>query len=215
MGSWEYFVLLSYSFPIGIGLALLIQKRLPFISKVILTYLIFTVLVEIIGAILFNYRINNLWLYRIYLYVELIFPSFFFFQQFSKKRSKILLLTVVITGVILITLTNVFDDWQAHASLQTGITFGCVAFIIISYFIEMFRMENVFSPFKDVYFLVGATLLLGHSCTLIYNLLYDYLVVGYFGDEMLKILNKGNLGLILLYNLLYSYALWISKLPRI
>ena len=211
MGSWEYFVLSSYSVPIGIGLALWFQRRLPFVSWLLLTYLLLTVCIEITGAILSSYKINNLWLYRIYLYIELIFPTFFFLNQFSRKRSKVLLLIVVTAGIILTTLTNVFDNWQDHASVQTGITFACIAFIIISYFIEMFRMEKVFNPFKEIYFLVGGTLLLGHSCTLIYNLLYDYLVGGYLGDEMLKILNKGNLGMILLYNLLYSYALWISK----
>lgn len=214
MSGLEYLVISSYFFPIGIGLALLVWKRLIFAGKMLWVYLLFTVCVEIVSATLATNGINNLWLYRIYLYVELVFPSLFFFKQLSNRNNKNILLFAFSTAIVLTTLTNFFDDWQSHASVQTGITFGCIALIIISYFIDMFRKENVFNPFKDIYFLVGATLLLAHSCTLIYNLLYDYLVIGYFGDEMLKILNKGNLGLVLFYNILYSYALWISRLPR-
>ena len=43
MGGWEYFVLSSYIFPIGTGLALLIQKRLPFNGGMLWVYLLFTV----------------------------------------------------------------------------------------------------------------------------------------------------------------------------
>lgn len=211
MGGWEYFVLSSYIFPIGTGLALLIQKRLPFNGGMLWVYLLFTVCVEITGAVLARNGINNLWLYRIYLYAELAFPALFFFNQFSGKRTRIWLLTVLVSTVVLTTLTNIFDNWQDYASVQTGITFGGMAFIIIGYFIEMFRTEKVFNPFKDIYFMVGATLLLGYSCTLIYHLLYDYVAVGYFGDRVDEILNRVNMGLIVFYNLLYSYALWISR----
>lgn len=122
-----------------------------------------------------------------------------------------MLLIVFGITIILTSLTNYFDNWKAHASLQTGITFGYVAFTIISYFVEMFRMEKVFSPFKDVYFIVGGTLLLGHSCTLIYNVLYNHLASGYFGSEILSVLDGVNLSLVVFYNVLYSYALWISR----
>lgn len=214
MGGWEYLVLSSYIFPMGLGLALLIQKRLPFVGGILWIYLLFTVCVEIISATLATNGINNLWLYRVFLYAELLLPSLFFFHQFSKNRSKAILLIVFAFAIILTTLTNFFDDWQDHASIQTGITFGYVAFIIISYFIEMFQMEKVFNPFKDVYFVVGAALFFGHSCTLIYNVLYDYVVSGYFGSEIHSILNGVNLGLILFYNVLYSYAIWISRHHR-
>jgi hypothetical protein len=162
-------------------------------------------------VILATKGINNLWLYRIYLYAELVFPSILFFNQFSSKRSKRILMLSFTTAIILTTLTNFFDNWENYASMQTGITFCYVTFIIISYFIEMFRMEKVFNPFKDIYFVLGASLLLGHSCTLIYNVLFDYLTSGYFGPEINSILDRVNLGLILFYNVLYSYALWISK----
>jgi hypothetical protein len=211
MEAWEYFVISSYIFPIGTGLALFIQKRLPVVGGLLWGYLLVTFCIEIAAVILANNEINNLWLYRIYLYIELAFPTIFFYNQFSKIRSKVLLLSVFSASIILTTLTNVFDDWQARASIQTGITFGCVALIIISYFVEMFRTEKVFYPFKEVYFIVGAVLLLGHSCTLIYNVLFDYLIKGYFGSEINSILNGVNLGLIVFYNVLYSYALWISK----
>lgn len=215
MGSWEYFVLSSYSFPIGIGLALLIQKRLSFVGWILWVYLLFTLGVEIVSVILASNGINNLWLYRIYMYAELIFPGLFFFNQFSKRSSKTLLLIVSITAIILTTLTNIFDDWQKYASMQTGITFGCIAYIIISYFVEMFQLEKVFNPFKDVYFVVGGVLLLGYSSTLLYSVLYNHLIMGYFGKEIRSILDGVNMGLIVFYNVLYSYALWISRKPQI
>lgn len=214
MEVWVYLVISSYIFPIGIGLALLIQKRLPFVGGILLIYLSFTLCVEIMSVVLASRGINNLWLYRIYLYVELVFLVFFFFNQFSKRRGKMMLLIVFAFTIVLTTLTNFFDNWLTHASLQTGITFGYVAFIIISYFIEMFRMEKVFNPFKDIYFVVGAVILLAHSGTLIYDVIYDYLIKVYFGSDIHLILNGVNLGLIVFYNVLYSYALWISKLPR-
>lgn len=212
MNAWEYFVLSSYSFPIGIGLALLVQKRLPFVGKMLWVYVLFTLSVELVSAGLALNGINNLWLYRIYLYAELAFPSLFFFHQFSKKSSRNILILTFVLAIILTTLTNSFDDWHNHASVQTGITFGCIAFIIISYFIEMFRTEKVFDPFKNIYFVVGAALLLGNSSTLIYNVLYEYLVSGYFGIEIRSILGWVNLCLVLFYNVLYSYALWVSRL---
>lgn len=215
MGIWEYLVISSYSFPIGIGLALLIQRRLSFIGGVLWGFQLFTLIVEIISVILANKGINNLWLYRIYMYAELVFPGLFFFNQFSKRRSKALILIVSISAIILTTLTNVFDDWQKNASIQTGITFGCIAFIIISYFVEMFQLEKVFNPFKDVYFVVGGVLLLGYSSTLLYSILYNYLIIGYFGKASYTILDGVNMSLVVFYNVLYSYALWISKRPRI
>lgn len=211
MGGWRYVVFLSYIFPIGMGVALSIQRRLPFAGRMLWIYMLFTLCVEIASSSLAANGINNLWLYRVYLYAELVFPSIFFFNQFSKKQSKLMLLIAFVLAIILTTLTNCFDDWQAHASVQTGITFCYVAFIIISYFAEMFRMEKVFNPFKDTYFVVGGVLLMGHSCTLIYNGLYDYLVSGYFGLNILKILDKLNICLILFYNVLYSYAIWLSR----
>jgi hypothetical protein len=212
----EYLVISFYIFPIGIGLALLFQKRLHFVGGMLWIYLLFTLCVEIMSVILATNGINNLWLYRIYLYAELVFPSFFFFHQFSKRRNKEIIISVFLIAIILTTLTNFFDDWQNRASIQTGITFCFVTFTIISYFIEMFRTEKVFNPFKDVYFVVGSGLLLGHSCTLIYNLLFDYLASGYFGSEIhYSILNGVNMGLILFYNVLYSYALWLSRHQRI
>ncbi len=214
MPSWEYLVIFSYILPIGIGTALLIQKRLPFIGAIVWGYSLFTLCVEITSAILANNGINTLWLFRIYLYAELVFPTLFFYNQFAKPRNKILLLGMSGASIALITLTNFFDDWQNQPSLQSGITFGCIAFIIVTYFVEMFQNEKVFNPFKDTCFIVGATLLLGHSCTLIYDVVYDYLVTGYFGIQIHSILNGVNLGLILFYNILYSYAIWLSKYHR-
>lgn len=211
MNGWGYFILSSYLLPIGMGLALLIQKRLPFIAGILWMYIWFTLVVEITSTVLAFNGINNLWLYRIYLYAELLFPAIFFYSQFSKNSRKALLLTIVGVSVILTTLTNLFDDWQDHASVQTAITFGCISFIIISYFVEMFQMEKVFNPFKDIYFVVGGILFMAQSCTLIYNILYDYLVSGYVHSDILSILNKMNLNMILFYNILYSYALWISR----
>ncbi|AEA43229.1 hypothetical protein Fluta_1234 [Fluviicola taffensis DSM 16823] len=197
--------------PLLLGGVLWFRGHLLFVSKLLILYVLLTLLFELTGLILANKGINNLWLYRIYLYVELMFPSIFFFTQFSKKRSKILLILVSSIAIILTTLTNSFDDWQNHASVQTGITFCCVTFVIISYFIEMFRTEKVFNPFKDIYFVVGGVLLLGHSCTFVYNVLYDYLINGYFGAEIHSILNGINLVQILFYNLLYTCAIWLSR----
>lgn len=211
MGIWRYFVLSSYIIPIGIGLALLIQKRLPFSGMLLWSFLLLTLSIDVGGTILAFKGINNLWIYRIYMYFELIFPVVFFYDQFSKQRSKVLNLIVFITAVVITTLTNVFDDWQKYGSVQTVITFVCLAFIIISYFVEMFQLEKVFNPFKDVYFVVGGVLLLGYSSTLLYNVLYDYVIMGYFGLEMNHILSEINMGLVVFYNVLYSYALWISR----
>lgn len=211
MGSWEYIIFTSYVLPIGMGLALLIQKRLPFIGRALWLYLLFTVCVEMVSGILASKGINNLWLYRIYMYAELAFPGFFFFNQFSKRRGKILLLMVFVLSITSITITNCFDNWYEYASLQAVITFACIAYIIISYFVEMFQLEKVFNPFEDIYFIVGGTLLLGHSGTLIYNVLYNYLASGYFGSHILSILDRINMSLILFYNVLFSYALWVSR----
>lgn len=214
MNNWEYFVIFSYLFPIGIGLALLVQRRLPFIPRILWVYLVFTVCIEIISARLAVNGINTLWLFRLYLYAELVFPMLFFYNQLSKRISRVLLMSVFFVSVILTTITNFYDDWQNQPSIQIGITFGCIVFTIIMFFNEMFQSEKVFNPFKDVYFIVGATLFLGQSCTLIYNVLFDYLVSGYFGKQVHTILNGVNLALILFYNILYSYALWISRNPR-
>jgi hypothetical protein len=211
MGTWEYFVLSSYIFPVGIGLALLIQKRLSFSGAVLWAYLLFTLGVELVSSILAIKGFNNLWLYRIYMYAELVFPVLFFFDQFSKKRSKILILIVSIAAVVFTTLTNVFDDWRDYGSVQTSITFACIAFVIISYFVEMFQLEKVFNPFKDVYFVVGGVMLLAYSSILLYNVLYDYIIRGYVGSEIRSVLYIVNSGLILFYNVLYSYALWLSR----
>lgn len=215
MGNWEYFIIFSYILPIGIGVALLFQKCLPLIGGILWVYSLFTFCVEITSATLAINGINTLWLYRIYLYVELVFPTLFFYHQFSKPRSKALLLGMFATSIILTTLTNLFDDWQNQPSIQSGITFACIAFIIIMYFVEMFQSEKVFNPFTDIYFVVGGTLLLGHSCILVYDVVYDYLVKAYFGTQIHSILNGINLGLILFYNVLYSYALWLSRNRRI
>ncbi|MNY46839.1 hypothetical protein D3C86_1820590 [compost metagenome] len=119
------------------------------------------------------------------------------------------------TAIVITTLTNFFDDWKNYASIQTGITFGCIAYVIVSYFVEMFRQEKVFNPFRDLYFVVGAVLLLGYSSTLLYNVLYDYVIMGYFGLEVGSVLDGVNMGLVVFYNVLYSYALWISRYNRI
>lgn len=211
MSDWGYFVLSSYILPLGMGVALLIQKRLSFVGLILWLYLLFTIFIEIGGAVMAFNGINNLWLYRIYMYAELIFPGLFFLNQFSKRRGKIIVLIISLAAIVLTTITNLFDDWQNYASLQTVITFGCSASIIISYFVEMFQLEKVFNPFKDVYFVVGATLLLGQSCTLIYYVLYNYLVSGYFGSDILSVLAGVNMSLVVFYNVLYSYALWISR----
>lgn len=211
MGDWVYFVLSSYILPLGMGVALLIQRRLSFAGLILWSYLLLTIFIEIGGAVMAFKGINNLWLYRIYMYAELIFPGLFFLNQFSKRRGKILVLIISLSAIVLTTITNLFDDWQNYASLQTVITFGCAASIIISYFVEMFQLEKVFNPFKDVYFIVGATLLLGQSCTLIYYVLYNYLVSEYFGSDFLSVLAAVNLSLVVFYNVLYSYALWISR----
>jgi hypothetical protein len=173
--------------------------------------MLFRLCVEIVSYKLAIEGINNLWLYRVYLYGELVFPSLLFFNQFSKRKSKVIMLSAFMIAITLTTLTNLFDNWLAHASVQTGITFGYVAFVIVSYFVEMFQMEKVFSPFKDVYFVAGAVMLLAHSGTLIYDVLYNYLISGYFGTDIHPILSSVNLALIVFYNVLYSYALWISR----
>lgn len=211
MSNWGYFVLSSYILPLGMGVALLMQKRLSFVGLILWLYLLLTVFVEVGGAVLAFNGINNLWLYRVYMYAELIFPGLVFLNQFSKRRGKILVLIISLLAITLTTITNLFDDWQSYASIQTVITFGCAASIIISYFVEMFQLEKVFNPFKDVYFIIGATLLLGQSCTLIYYVLYNYLASGYFGSDILSVLSGVNMSLVLFYNVLYSYALWISR----
>ncbi len=211
MGNWGYFVLSSYILPLGMGVALLMQKRLSFVGLILWLYLLLTVFVEVGGAVLAFNGINNLWLYRVYMYAELIFPGLVFLNQFSKRRGKILVLIISLSAIVLTTITNLFDDWQSYASIQTVITFGCAASIIISYFVEMFQLEKVFNPFKDVYFIIGATLLLGQSCTLIYFVLYNYLASGYFGSDILSVLSGVNMSLVLFYNVLYSYALWVSR----
>lgn len=193
------------------GGVLWFRGHLLFVSKLLLLYILLTFLFELIGFILANKGINNLWLYRVYLYVELIFPTVFFFRYYKSKWRRISVLSFFLLVLVFITLLNYFDDWTDHASMQTVITFTYIAYLILNYFIEMFQQEEVINPFKDLAFLVGSIILLSQSTTFIYNLLFNQLIDGYFGNSIYSVLDNVNLILIIVYNLFYSYALWVSR----
>jgi hypothetical protein len=209
-----YFCVPSYLIPLIIGGALWLKGHLLFVGKLFVLYILLTLAVEFTGFLLANKGIPNLWLYRLYLYVEVIFPTLFFFGYYKSKLRKIIVFSFFILVIVFITLLNFFENWATHASLQTGITFTYIAYLILNYFIEMFRQEEVINPFRDLAFLVGSIILLSQSTTFIYNLLYNQLLEGYFGSSIYSILENINIILIILYNIFYSYALWVSREHR-
>ena len=206
-----YSCILSYLIPLILGGVLWFKERLFFSSKVLAGYLLFSFLFEITGIVLAVYGVHNLWLYRIYLYVEVFFPTIFFVTYFKSSLLKYIAVITFVIVVILTTILNCFENWEYHASFQTGITFTYISFLILSYFIEMFREEKVVNPFKDLPFVVGSIILLSQSSTFLYNLLYNQLSSGYFGDSFHMKMEDVNVFLTMIYNILYAYALWVSK----
>ncbi len=209
-----YSCILSYLIPLVLGGVLWFQGHLFFACKILIGYLLFSLLFELTGIILANYGIHNLWLYRIYLYVEVFFPTLFFGLYYKGKILKYVTFGLFTVVLILTTILNSFENWEYHASFQTGITFSYISFLILSYFIEMFREEKVINPFKELAFVVGSIVLLSQSSTFLYNLLYNQLSSGYFGGSFHKTMEHVNVSLTMLYNILYSYAIWVSKKDR-
>lgn len=209
-----YSCILSYLIPLVLGGVLWFRGHLFFASKILIGYLLFSLLFELTGIILASYGHHNLWLYRIYLYVEVFFPTLFFGLYYKSRILKYITFGLFTIVLILTTILNSFENWEYHASFQTGITFSYISFLILSYFIEMFREEKVINPFKELAFVVGSIILLSQSSTFLYNLLYNQLSSGYFGDSFHKTMEHVNVSLTMLYNILYSYAIWVSMKDR-
>lgn len=209
-----YFLISSYLLPIAVGLFIALQHQSTYSSQLLLTYISITFFVEIIGAILASNNFNNLWLYRIYLYLELTFIVAFFFKQFSKRTTRMFVAISYFVAVTLISVMNHYENWDNHATLQTAISFCFIGFVIIRYFVEMFQTESVINPYKDIHFLVGAIILLGQSSTFIHNVLYNHLIDGYFGNKIENLFYYINFSLILIYNLIYTIALWNNRQIR-
>lgn len=207
-------VISSYLIPIAAGLHLILQRRSTIHTHFLLYYLVLTIFVEIMGIFLAMYSMNNLWLYRLYIYVELIFPTIFFFTQISKKLLKLLTLVLFASSLAITATLDYYQDWDDHATVQTVVSFSYIGFIIISYFIEMFQSEKVVNPFKDIHFIVGSLLLIAQSLTFIYNILYNHMLEGLIGDEIEVIFNTINLFLIVFNNFIFAYALWMNKRTR-
>lgn len=209
-----YFCIPSYLIPLLLGGVLWSKGHLLFVAKLLFLYILLTFAVECTGLILASKGIQNLWLYRLYLYIEVTFPTLFFINYYKSRLKRIIVLILFGLVIIFITLMNYFEDWSEYASIQTGITFTYIAYLILNYFIEMFRYEEVINPFKDLGFLVGSIVLLSQSTTFIYNLLYNQLLDGYFGDSIHSTLENVNVMLIILYNMFYSYTLWVSRVRQ-
>ncbi|WP_294673963.1 hypothetical protein [uncultured Fluviicola sp.] len=206
-----YGIALSCLIPFLIGGVLWFQGRLLFVAKILVVHTFVAFLFELIGIILASKGIHNLWLYRIYLYIEVVFPALFFGLYYKSNLRKMLAFFGCIIVIILTTVLNSYDDWGYHASFQTGITFIYILFLILNYFIEMFQEEKVINPFKELAFLVGSIILLSQSSSFFYNLLYNQLLDGYFGTSLHMTMEYVSIFLTILYNLLYSYAIWVSR----
>lgn len=206
-----FLVISSYLLPLVVGLCLVLRHQSTYPSHLLLIYLSITLCVEITGVALALKGINNLWLYRVYLYVELTFPFILFYNQFSKRSTRTTLIVFYVLAFVFTSVLNCYEDWDEHATLQTIISFSFIGFIIIRYFIEMFQQELVINPFREIHFLVGSMIFLAQSCTFIHNVVYNHLVQGYFGDEIQYLFSDINFYLIFIYNIIYTIALWTSR----
>ena len=130
-----YVLISSYLLPIAVGLFVVLQYQSTYSSRLLLSFIAITLLVEIIGAVLAFNNFNNLWLYRIYLYLELTFIVAFFFKQFSKRATRIMVATCYVVALILISILNHYENWDNHATIQTAISFSFIGFVIIRFFL--------------------------------------------------------------------------------
>jgi hypothetical protein len=192
-----YFIALSMI----AGFITMMQKRLPEGLRLFPFFLMFTLVVEILGwrlseipknnADLYNFFSVSAFTYYMYLLMEVVY---------SRKAKKIILYIMSIFAVI--ALSNILFIQKINSFHTMTYSIGCLLIVVISmyYFYEMLQVPRFIDLKKEPAFWIAAGLLFFYICTLPVLGVLNYLfsipgVIARSLEQIISILN------VLLYSL--------------
>jgi hypothetical protein len=152
----SFFASLLIYFKKGTGLYL---KSFPF-------FLLITIIVEIIGSLLSDKKINTLLLYNIFSTFEFIFYFWILRQVIKNKKAKKIILYCLYLYPLLVFSAIVF--WMKPNSFHaTTYAFGCLMIVAICvyYFFELFQLSHSVNLIRQPAFWICSGLLFFFSCS--------------------------------------------------
>ena len=164
-----YFCLLIFCFFFGFFNLKYLQRS----NKLILLLLFFTITVEILAFFLGNKNINNVWLYHLFMPIELIL----FLSSFNYLKNKSISIVLGIISITLMFLNSIFFQPFLGSFPSHGFVILCVniTFISIHYFYNLLMVGDTFY-FRSSKFWVAIGFLIFSILNLFLLGTFDFLV---------------------------------------
>ena len=123
-------------------------KRLNPLLKALLLFVMITCAIEITARILFEMRINNMYLFHAYSFIEFVFISFIYFKLTEKKYWSYYILITFISFQLFSTINLlVYEDSRQFNSMQRLVEGG----VLMSFFVGFIHRYSLQSKSKRKY----------------------------------------------------------------
>jgi hypothetical protein len=142
-------------------------KSLPKLARVLWYFIIVTTLLDALASYLGYYKINNLWLFHLYSYIEFGFISYIYFHLIRRRRVRLLIL--VMLGIFLIlSLINLFgyEGIKEFNSIQRHIEGFILVLYCVDYLMELAHDKKRNSSWRNPYYMLTIGFLIYFTGTL-------------------------------------------------
>lgn len=157
------------------SLTLYFQREAPRYLKLFPIFLLLTLLVELTGFLLTRYKIDNVFLYKIFIAIEFEFYLYTLYGIIRSKKFKKVILYALCTYPLITFINTWLVDLNAFNSVSYSV--GCLLVVLscIYYFFELFRLPKAVNLSREPAFWICTGLLFYYSCSFPLYGLYNFL----------------------------------------
>lgn len=208
-----YFSLPSFMLPIGLGVTLYIRKQHTKYTHLLTLYITYIFIHELVTSIQAYLGIHNLYTEWFRVFFEILFYYLIFLGVLSKQIYKIIatsgfIVSFILYGIIFMN-SNISGD--SYPNFIRLISFSFNLLIVLCFYIDLFKNERIVSPKRDLHFILAAMLLLQNGLTLVMDLTYNFLIQSPIYSYLTYIITNTLVISFFVYNLIYTYLLWVNK----
>lgn len=213
MDYYTYFyeiVFYSYLLPLVLAAALLFSGKYSREQNLILLLALSSLACEYIGVVLSKSYINNLFIWHLSICFDVsIFLAIFhhIVVRNSAKIAAFVIFDVILIACIALSVSGGLGGFPIYSGAITRIAIICM---VIYFYFEVFRYEHIEDLSTHPVFWINSMYLLYFSGTFAYHSLTDQINSGNLTWKTTLV----NWILIVIFNLVFTLALWLGRIRR-
>jgi len=161
----EFISLIIESICFLVSLTLFFQGSIPKYLKTFPFFLLVTIIIEIIGKILANERVNATMMYNVFTTFEFIFYLYILRGIIYKVKVKKIILWLIVIYPVLVLINIIF--FQTETFHTNTYALGCLLIVAacIYYFLELFQSTHSVNLVREPAFWICSGLLFFYTCS--------------------------------------------------